>query len=537
MLNRKIHNCLLKAGDYESVENLSRFVRLRNAHLVHQKSYTDYQDRSRSTNFAELLNICHKLSRLLSNTVSSSPGLSQSLDQEEAQIAPYPQRIVDWDDLPELQEMVWNFLDERTVFSNDHVFPSEFQCKLVEHSIYPICSSKDVYNFRHQTVHRFLRLIWTQLLSDETIITSCLRDAYHCLADPCGIATSTLEFELQADSADCRVYLLADRHEFPIFFVQYLSTQELPTSQIRQQPTKLHFGRDVLNGGGMQSAFIAAVTRAYARMLSTGERSCLLDTGEALVFLQADGARPDVLRILKYIPVDELGEDAEGDADKTVVAQYLTFALVSLQDVAPSQKWDEEIDQKCPNARDHGIEYHEIDSAVLLNILYNQLAQSDQPYAFRPIHLHGKHHHYLKGAIPGYGYTFLAKAAETGYVEELENEFRIYQNLPASQGFEIPVCLGMVDFKACIGRSHTYYGKECEKVLLLSCSGVSAVSVVDKGSVDHLTEDRKMLELELGDIAELAAMSTGKVDLSWCNLVWNQQEERLVWINFLFWQD
>jgi hypothetical protein len=598
MLHRQIHNNLLKSEDHQSVDDLSRFVRLRNAHMAHRNSYADYQDRSRRTNLAELLNICHRLSRRLSVSSSSLPDSSKPPDQDESQVVPYPQYIHNWGDLPTLQETVWNFLSERSAFANAHDFPSDFQCSLVEHSIHPICSSKDVYNFRQQTVHRFLHLIWSQLLCDETIITSCLREAYACLADPCGIATSTLEFELQADSADCRVYLLADRHEFPIFFVQYISTQDLPTAQIRQQPTNLHFEKDVLNGGGTQSAFIAAVVLAYAQMLSTGNRSCLLDNGEALVFLQADETRPDTLRILKYIPADELGEDAEGDADKTVVAQYLTFALVSLQATAPSQNWydsaaklptclldskgvrsepdssgyphrshdlgnisapvfvsaktdrpfctskcllslsrDEEIDQKCPNARDHGDQYHEIEPAVLLNILYNQLARSDQPYAFRPIHLHGKHHHYLKGTIPGYGYTFLVKAVELGHVEELEHEFHFYEQLPASQGFEIPICLGMIDLKACIGRSHTYYGKKCEKMLLLSCSGVSAANVVDKGSIDHLTEDRKVLEMELNEIDELVEMGMRNLDLSWCNLVWNQQEERLVWINFLSWQD
>jgi hypothetical protein len=95
----------------------------------------------------------------------------------------------------------------------------------------------------------------------------------------------------------------------------------------------------------------------------------------------------------------------------------------------------------------------------------------------------------------------------------------------------------MIDLKACIGRSHTYYGKKCEKMLLLSCSGVSAANVVDKGSIDHLTEDRKVLEMELNEIDELVEMGMRNLDLSWCNLVWNQQEERLVWINFLSWQD
>lgn len=598
MLHRPVHNSLLKSEDYQSTDDLSRLVRLRNAHLAHRKRCADYQDRSRSTNLAELLNICHRLSRLLPISSSSLPDLSLSSDEDESQTIPYPQYIRNWDDLPQLQETVWNFLNERSAFTNAHVFPSDFQCSLVEHSIHPICSSKDVYNFRHQTVHRFLHLIWSQLLCDETIITSCLREAYDCLADSCGIATSTLEFELQSDSADCRVYLLADRHEFPIFFIQYISTQELPTAQIRQQPTTLRFETDVLDGGGTQSPFIAAVARAYVRMISTGNRSCLLDNGEALVFLQVDEIRPDVLRILKYIPADELDEDAEGDADKTVVAQYLTFALVSLQDTAPSQKWydlaarlptcflnskgvrsdpgrsgypgrsqdmdristpmfvpteidrpfctskcllslsrNEKIDKKCPNARDHGDEYHEIEPAVLLNILYNQLARRDQPYAFRPIHLHGKHHHYLKGTIPRYAYTVLVKAVEPGHVGELESEFRFYQHIPAAQGFEIPICLGMIDLKQCIGRSHTYYGKECEKMLLLSCSGVSATSVVDKGSIDHLTEDRKQLEIDLSHIEELVEMGIGKVDLSWCNLVWNHQEERLVWINFLGWQE
>ncbi|KAH8697910.1 hypothetical protein BGW36DRAFT_427849 [Talaromyces proteolyticus] len=567
------------------MEDLNRYVCLRNARLAHQ-SDGDADISSTNTTLDELLKFSHRLS-LQVTMVNSTSSESSQASNGQVQVVPYPQYVRVLDEIPALQDMEWATIREKSKLPDIPVFPSLFQYSLIEKGVEPIGRGRDVHKFRSHTLHRFIRLFWNQFVKIPSLFAD-INEIFSGLADPERFGMSVLEFEMDPKSDECLVYLMVGRHEIPLFFIHYIAPHDVSAAQVKGEIIDLTFDKDILRRGGMQSTLIATMTRAFARMVSTGIRYSVLDTGEAVVFLHGHSTHPDLLGAHKFIPCEEIGDDVDDKVYQTIVAQYLSFIFRAMREKPSTQHWyatagalrtckltnngverivqssnfltpssrndpffadsnllDEngrlfcthkcllglcagaELDHACPNYEEHGNRFHEIGPTQLIEFLYRQIEKQDPPYAFRPMYLHGQHHHYLKGVLDDYGYTFLVKAVEPGHEETLGREYNTYQNLEAVQGFIIPVCLGVLDLQERLNRCHVYYGREFEKMMLLSCSGVSPVDFINKEAVDTLTKEREKLK---EDIEEMGLL---RPDVSWRNLLWNEQEHCLVWINFV----
>ncbi len=115
------------------------------------------------------------------------------------------------------------------------------------------------------------------------------------------------------------------------------------------------------------------------------------------------------------------------------------------------------------------------------------------------------------------GYTLVAKGVQADDREYLLWEERIYQRLAGLQGTVVPVCLGVVDLR----RAYVLTGgARIPCLMLLSYLG-------EKAGRDQVDEDKV-----LGLYETLIAQGVEHGDLRWANVLWNEEQQRLMVIDF-----
>lgn len=98
------------------------------------------------------------------------------------------------------------------------------------------------------------------------------------------------------------------------------------------------------------------------------------------------------------------------------------------------------LDQACPNVKEHGDIFHQLDYETFMenikDVLCNKLSFVEE------MNVHGSRGALFKIKLPTSGYTVAAKGTGTECVEDLMHESAIYQCLHPIQGRHIPVHLG-----------------------------------------------------------------------------------------------
>ncbi|KAL8797966.1 MAG: hypothetical protein Q9182_007070 [Xanthomendoza sp. 2 TL-2023] len=195
--------------------------------------------------------------------------------------------------------------------------------------------------------------------------------------------------------------------------------------------------------------------------------------------------------------------------------QYCTQAcLLSLVHQLP-------IDQACPNAKSHlpsiKANTHALTRPKLARLIQQQLFRT-MDYGCEDLRLQGSRGRLFRLTLDPHGYTFVAKGTVDLYTEDLKREGRMYRHLHQFQGHLIPVYLGNIDL------SIPWYGMGFQIVhmLLLAHGGQELPA-----ELDHEQD----LQAK-GFQQALAAKGVRHGDLRFPNMLWNQELQRVMFIDF-----
>ncbi|PYI36435.1 hypothetical protein BP00DRAFT_483281 [Aspergillus indologenus CBS 114.80] len=130
-----------------------------------------------------------------------------------------------------------------------------------------------------------------------------------------------------------------------------------------------------------------------------------------------------------------------------------------------------ELDQACPNVRDHGqgTTHHVINSKTFVCKLQRQLSETVNADC-ETIGIHGSRGALLKVTLSSHGYTVPAKCTVSEFRDRHRHEAAVYDKLRSFQGIYIPLYLGSID----LAHPYSYDGiAYLEHMMLLSPSGQS----------------------------------------------------------------
>ncbi|KAJ5794090.1 hypothetical protein N7457_000689 [Penicillium paradoxum] len=178
------------------------------------------------------------------------------------------------------------------------------------------------------------------------------------------------------------------------------------------------------------------------------------------------------------------------------------------------------LDLDCPNASDHGIERHSINSQEITDRLSAQLLESRYE-GFQQLHVIGRTCYLIKAVLLSHGYTVLIKATTARQSRRIKGEARNYRDLIALQGSKIPVCLGMFEPKL----PYWYHGSQMRYMLVLSWSGIRLDHEVSPGL-------RHFIEMQLEELQSiLQEHGVIQRDAAYRNVLWNSASHSLVMID------
>ncbi|OAA63403.1 phosphotransferase-like protein [Niveomyces insectorum RCEF 264] len=211
------------------------------------------------------------------------------------------------------------------------------------------------------------------------------------------------------------------------------------------------------------------------------------------------------------------------------------------------------LDPRCPNVERHRggrdgtknttNERHAISADELRVLLVQQLA-ADLDHDCDNLERYG-----MYGAIGAlfrltlrtHGYCFLGKGVQRPHQERLAGEAAIYDQLEACQGRAVPVSLGMVALEE---EYWTECGAHISHMLLLSFAGNSLwhyqqhwsgrpTAMAATATATTLTMDRRRINAEVEQtLRELASHGVEHGDAFDRNMVWNEEQQRIMAIDF-----
>ncbi|EEP75419.1 predicted protein [Uncinocarpus reesii 1704] len=186
------------------------------------------------------------------------------------------------------------------------------------------------------------------------------------------------------------------------------------------------------------------------------------------------------------------------------------------------------LDQSCPNTAIHqrgaSSLNHLISKEKLCTLVRDQLARNldenceclDQKGLFGAVGV------LLKITLTGYGYTFVAKGVQAVDEPLLSNEACVYTHLAKFQGITIPVHLGNIKLV------HTYP--------LVSCATVTSMMLMSWAGNDlHAKDYGPNVNIEAQtqrSMQELFDAGLRHYDVRDANLIWNQERQRVMVIDF-----
>ncbi|KAH8755333.1 hypothetical protein F5883DRAFT_570921 [Diaporthe sp. PMI_573] len=180
------------------------------------------------------------------------------------------------------------------------------------------------------------------------------------------------------------------------------------------------------------------------------------------------------------------------------------------------------LDMSCPNVRDHGQSYHQIDRPTFLTCIRQQLS-SDLDTDCKPVSLPGACGVLFRVRLKSHGYTVAAKLTPIDFVPRLQHEAAMYDLLRPIQGLHVPVHLGNIDLA-----TPYYYEGICELVHMMFLSfGGQRIS-------QRLTTKNRPLITKQVDYSARAIHNLGVLhkDLEPRNILWNEETGRVMVIDF-----
>ncbi|KAL8647563.1 MAG: hypothetical protein Q9210_005485 [Variospora velana] len=178
------------------------------------------------------------------------------------------------------------------------------------------------------------------------------------------------------------------------------------------------------------------------------------------------------------------------------------------------------VDEACPNASLHPRgkqgRSHSLTKGKLCKLLRVQLART-MSQDCENLRLNGARGMLFKLSLASHGYTFVGKATIEYWIPELTHEGRVYHRLRKLQGHLIPVYLGNIDLDT------PWYGPGVHLVhmLLMSYAGEY---------IKNPIADQEQQETDFR--SAIAAFGVRHRDMRFSNMLWNQELERLMFIDF-----
>ncbi|KAF2001745.1 hypothetical protein P154DRAFT_562456 [Amniculicola lignicola CBS 123094] len=180
------------------------------------------------------------------------------------------------------------------------------------------------------------------------------------------------------------------------------------------------------------------------------------------------------------------------------------------------------LDTLCPNVRDHGKGYHQISAPKFLTLIRQQLSR-DLDTDCKPVGLPGACGVLFRVRLRSHGYTVAAKTTPVHFVQRLQWEASIYNQLRPVQGRHVPVHLGNIDLE-----THYFYEGITKLVYMMFLSfGGTRIS-------KHLTAHNSTVIAQQVDCAALAIHNLGILhrDLEPRNILWNGERHQVMIIDF-----
>ncbi|KAI0996415.1 hypothetical protein K3495_g11765 [Podosphaera aphanis] len=140
------------------------------------------------------------------------------------------------------------------------------------------------------------------------------------------------------------------------------------------------------------------------------------------------------------------------------------------------------LDPACPNSKEHGKEFHEINQESLLDLVRRQLAD-DLDNTLEQLDKSRFHCTSYKVRLVSHGYTLFAKFVPKWYRSDLQHKVKVYDRLEPLQGIHFPVHLGNFDLEP----PYFYHGYVMlVHMMLLSYRRLSVMSEIPSKDVSRV---------------------------------------------------
>ncbi|KAI1375768.1 hypothetical protein F4677DRAFT_420659 [Hypoxylon crocopeplum] len=188
------------------------------------------------------------------------------------------------------------------------------------------------------------------------------------------------------------------------------------------------------------------------------------------------------------------------------------------------------LDDNCSNVASHQRQksgnHHPVTHSEWLQLLKEQFRRTLDD-GMMPLGKQGAGGALFQVTLLGYDYTFVSKGTDPEFVQDLEHESTVYRRLGPLQGVSVSVALGSIDLR---DNSQIYYYDFRARIvymMLLSWGGQSLDSLTNFDS----KEDNLGQEL-VQSVRELHSMGVAHTDVRMPNMLWNQENGRLMMIDF-----
>ncbi|EAW11094.1 uncharacterized protein ACLA_067310 [Aspergillus clavatus NRRL 1] len=187
--------------------------------------------------------------------------------------------------------------------------------------------------------------------------------------------------------------------------------------------------------------------------------------------------------------------------------------------------WKGPLDTKCPNASEHGVDRHLLNTKTLIKLLDRQLSDDPDPNSelgCESLHVHGTRGALFKITLWSHGYTFVGKGVPIDFVECARREEMMYSHLRAIQGQFVPIVFGGLNLR----RQFSYDGiAMMVHLTLMSYAGRNLAR-------QHEIDEAQLIaqaETSLRAIHNLGVLHSDPIP---GNMIWNEENQRVMFIDF-----
>jgi hypothetical protein len=188
-------------------------------------------------------------------------------------------------------------------------------------------------------------------------------------------------------------------------------------------------------------------------------------------------------------------------------------------------RWKGLLDKKCPNASEHGVDRHHLNTKMLIKLLYRQLSNDSDPNSelgCESLHVHGTRGALFKITLWSHGYTFVGKGVPIDFIECARREEMMYSHLRTIQGQFVPIVLGGLSLR----RPFSYDG-------IAMMVHLTLMSYAGRNLARHDEIDEAQLiaqaETSLRAIHDLGVLHSDPIP---GNMTWNEEHQQVMLIDF-----